>query len=238
MPTAEAEVPWALDALAQATRLREWMFSVLRPTMPGSALEIGAGIGTFSELLLGSGVTDLVVLEPDRECAAFLERRFSHESRMRVVDEPLPGSPTLAEFGATFPYALCQNVLEHIADDAAALAEIADALAPGGEVALLVPAHPWLFGRLDVRFGHFRRYTRAGLTRLIETAGLQIEDLRSFNLLGVPGWWLAGHTNVVGLSAGSLRVFERFVPLARAFDRAFRPPVGLSLVARARKPST
>jgi hypothetical protein len=100
-----------------------------------------------------------------------------------------------------------------------------------------VPAHPFLFGRLDRQFGHFRRYTRSGLRTLIADAGAELTSLRSFNALGVPGWLIAGRTGLLDISGGSLRAYETLVPPWRAVEERLRPPVGLSLVARARKPA-
>ena len=102
-------------------------------------------------------------------------------------------------------------------------------------VAVLVPAHPWLFGRLDHRFGHHRRYARAGLRALIAATGAELESLRSFNLLGVPGWLVAGRTGLFDVDERSLRVYEGLVRWWRPVEDAVRPPVGLSLVARATK---
>ena len=38
---------------------------------------------------------------------------------------------------------------------------------------LIVPAHAMLFGSLDRAADHHRRYSRAGLTRLLREAGFQ-----------------------------------------------------------------
>jgi SAM-dependent methyltransferase len=232
----ESDELWALKQLAEARRLQSWMFSVLRPGAPGPMLEIGAGIGTFSRLLLDAGASPLVLVEPEDVCVAELRNVFADESRVEVVQELLPESAALRSRPAFFRYALAQNVLEHIEDDVAALAAVVDALEPGGELAVLVPAHPFLYGRLDEGFGHFRRYTRPRLRALIRDAGAELESLRSFNLLGVPGWWIAGRTERLGITEGSLRVYEALVRIWRPVEDRLRPPLGLSLVARARKP--
>jgi SAM-dependent methyltransferase len=226
---------WALQHLAAAHRLKAWMFSAVRPATTGPMLEIGAGIGTFSSLLLDSGADPLLLLEPDPVCCLELHRRFDSVDRVQIAQEGVPEAPTLHERHDTFRYALCQNVLEHIEDDLAALSAVVGALAPGGELAVLVPAHPFLLNRLDRRFGHFRRYTRARLRSLIADAGADVIEMRSFNLLGLPGWWLAGHTQL-DVTEGSLRVHEALLRVWRPLEDAIRPPVGLSLVARARKP--
>lgn len=227
---------WALRQLADARRLQDWMFSVLRPSGPGPMLEIGAGIGTFSTRLLDAGAAPLLIVEPEDACVTELHRLFAGNERVEVAQDILPEAAALKYRAGAFRYALAQNVLEHIEDDVAALAAVVDALEPGGELAVLVPAHPFLFGRLDERFGHFRRYTRPRLRALIRDAGAELTSLRSFNLLGVPGWWLAGRTERLGISPGWLRVYEALVPLWRPVEDALRPPLGLSLVARARKP--
>jgi SAM-dependent methyltransferase len=226
---------WALRRLAGARRLQEWMFSALRPAVTGPMLEIGAGIGTFSALLLESGADPLVLIEPEPSCVSVLEQRFAGDDRVEIAAEELPNAPVLASQRGSFRYALCQNVLEHIDDDVGALAAVVSALAPGGELAVLVPAHPWLFGRLDRRFGHHRRYTRARLRGLIAAAGAELVSLRSFNLLGVPGWLVAGRTGLFDVDERSLRVYEGLVRWWRPVEDAIRPPVGLSLVARATK---
>jgi SAM-dependent methyltransferase len=228
---------WALRDLAEARRLQEWMFSVLRPSAPGPMLEIGAGIGTFSEFLLDAGASPLVLIEPEASYAAELRQRFASDARVEIAEEFLPESPMLRARPATFRYALCQNVLEHIEDDVAALASVVEALEPGGELAVLVPAHPWLYGRVDERFGHHRRYTRHGLRKLIHEGGAELTSLQSFNMLGVPGWWVAGRSRLVDVNSTSLRAYEALVRFWRPVEERLRPPVGLSLVARARRPA-
>jgi 2-polyprenyl-3-methyl-5-hydroxy-6-metoxy-1,4-benzoquinol methylase len=52
------------------------------------------------------------------------------------------------------------NVLEHIEADAEELALAKELLRPGGSVLIVVPAHQWLYARVDQLTGHFRRYSK------------------------------------------------------------------------------
>ena len=70
---------------------------------------------------------------------------------------------------------------------------------------------------------------------LIAGAGAELTDLRSFNMLGVPGWWIAGRTELLDISEGSIRVSEALVRAWRPVEEVLRPPLGLSLVARGRR---
>jgi SAM-dependent methyltransferase len=224
-----------LDELAGARRLADWMFDQFRPLVSHETAEVGAGIGTFSERLLGAGVERLLLVEPDPELAAELERRFGSDTRVELVRDSVPGSPTLARDAGRFGFVLCQNVLEHVPDDGGAVSELAAALRLDGVLGLLVPAHPRLYGSLDREYGHERRYTRERLERLIADAGLELVELRSFNLLGVVGWWWKSRRGARGLGHRSLRAYEALLPLWKPVERLLRPRAGLSLIAVARR---
>ena len=230
---------WDLERLAAAQGLSDWMFSLFSAHARGTVAEVGAGIGTYTTRLLDAGVEQLLAIEPEPACADALERRVGADPRVTVARETLPGSPALAELAGSCDLVVCQNVLEHIADDGAAVEAMAAALAPGGRMTLLVPAHPRLYGRLDRRYGHFRRYDTERVTSLVAGAGLDLLELRSFNALGVPGWWVKNRGGEPGLDERSLRVYEALLRFWRPVEERLRPRIGLSLVAQAapRSPS-
>jgi SAM-dependent methyltransferase len=224
-----------LAALAEARRLADWMYSQFAASVRGRAAEMGPGIGTFSERILAAGVSELLLLEPATEAADHLRERFGGDDRVTVAEETLPGAPSLTP--GHFDFVLAQNVLEHIEDDAGAAADIARALVPGGDFCVLVPAHPRLYSALDDAYGHHRRYTREHLRAILTGAGLQVTDLYSFNLLGVAGWWAKKVTRSTSLDTRSLRLYEALVSAWRPIEERVRPPWGLSLIARARRPA-
>lgn len=55
---------------------------------------------------------------------------------------------------------LLADVLEHVADDAAFVADIVGSLKPGGILFMTVPAHRFLWSHHDMVLGHLRRYSR------------------------------------------------------------------------------
>jgi hypothetical protein len=48
-------------------------------------------------------------------------------------------------------------------------------LVPHGRLYLTVPAFSWLWSQEDEDAGHFRRYSRDGIKRLLQNAGFQLE---------------------------------------------------------------
>jgi SAM-dependent methyltransferase len=226
---------WDLEALSHADGLGDWMFSRVPEARGARVAEIGAGIGTFSRRLLAAGARELLLIEPQPGCLASLRSRFGGDPRVRIAGDALPDSPALAGWAGTCDLVVCQNVLEHIADDRAALQAMTAALRPGGTLALLVPAHPRLFNRLDRRFGHERRYSARRLRWLAGEAGLTIERLERFNALGILGWLVEGLDPEPAIRQWALRAYERMVGRWRRFEDRVRLPLGLSLIVHARR---
>jgi SAM-dependent methyltransferase len=225
-----------LEVLAAAGGLCDWMFEQFADRVRGSVVEVGAGIGTFSARILEMDVSRLLLLEPDPACAAVLAGRFGTEPRVQLIEEALPLAPSLTGAPRQFDFVLCQNVLEHIDDEPASVGAMAACLRGGGHLGLLVPAHPRLFGPLDERYGHRRRYTPGRVRWLLESAGLEVGTIRFFNLLGVVGWWYQGHRRSPRISARALRWYERALRAWRPVEKVARPRAGLSLIALACKP--
>lgn len=78
------------------------------------------------------------------------------------------------------------DVLEHLADDGAALREWRRVLAPGGWLVLTVPAYPALWSAHDDINRHHRRYLARGLTRRLTAAGFALRRMTYFNSLLLP----------------------------------------------------
>jgi SAM-dependent methyltransferase len=233
---AALESDWDLERLARARRLGDWMFEQFSDLVRGSVAEVGAGIGTFSERVLAAGAERLVLIEPAPACAATLTAKFARDPRVSVAAEMLPDAPALGV--GEHDLIVCQNVLEHIEDDLAATRRMARALAPGGALFLLVPAHPRLYGSLDRAYGHYRRYTPDRLRHVVTESGLELADVYRFNALGVPGWWLSSLRGSAEIGERALAAYELMVRAWRPVERRIRPRWGLSLIVRATLPAT
>lgn len=222
-----------MDRLAEAEKYNGWLLDRAMPFVGARVLDFGAGIGTFTAIL--PSTAEIVAVEPDPHFVPQLRARFAGVDAITVVEggvEQLLHGPHRSAFDT----ALCFNVLEHIRDDDLALRALRDSLAPGGHLLLLVPAHPALYGAIDVSVGHERRYKREPLQRLLREAGLEPLEARYVNPIGAIGWMLASRLlRRKHVPSGPLRCYDRLVPLFRRVDR-LRLPFGLSIWVVARRP--
>ena len=222
-----------LRRMRLAANYNAWLVERARPHLGRRVLDAGAGTGTFTEAVT-DGRELVVAMEPDPEFAAELRRRFAGRANVRVLELEAE-AVTPEALGGPVDSIVCFNVLEHIPDDAAAVARLRDVLVPEGRLLALVPAHPALYGATDRIVGHERRYTRDALRELLDRVGLLVDDARYVNPLGALGWLVS--SRLLGrelLPEGSLRLYDRVVPLLRPLDR-LRLPFGLSVWAVARR---
>ena len=221
-----------LEVMESARRYNRWIYDRIRDGLGQRVLEIGCGTGTITSLMVDRQlVVGVDVVENYVRAAS---NRFKDRPNVVIRQHDLTES-TDALRGYRFDSAVSVNVFEHIANDERAMKAVYALLEPGGTFTLLVPCHPALLGRFDRDIGHHRRYTKPGLRGKLEASGFTVERIRRSNPVGALGWLV----NVRLLGLRRLRgtaLFDRLVPAFAALDRV-ELPLGLSLIAVARKPA-
>ncbi len=238
-----AGTPLGMDTMSSAFpdafRYHEWVYSSFRDLLHGRILEVGMGSGIHTRMLLRHG--PVVATDLDERC---LKRvRAEHpDAQLECAKLDLENSDDFIPLRERpCDTAVCLHVLEHVRDDALALKNLASALTPGGTLILYVPAMPSIFGTMDVRAGHYRRYQRRSLLSILDAAGFDIIRSQYQNSLCVPGWWFNGRVlkrpdlTSEGL-AKQIRFFDRYlVPAAKLLDHITRGFMGQSLFVAAKK---
>jgi SAM-dependent methyltransferase len=214
-----------------APNYNAWLGTLLRAHLGRRVLEVGAGIGTITRQIL-PGRELVIALEAEKLYATQLAETFRNDSRVKVIDAPVESIDWSRMAGERVDSIVLSNVLEHIEDDSAAVRNLRTALQPGGNVVILVPALPVLFGTLDEAVGHYRRYMPRSLRSVIERNGFRVERLDWLNLLGIPGWLLNGRVlRRRVIPSAQLRAYDRIAPFIARVESMFRLPIGMSLLA-------
>jgi glycosyltransferase involved in cell wall biosynthesis len=207
-----------LDAFSDAPRFNRWMADTIRPYIGKSVLEIGAGIGNLTRLLIARRKR-YVATDLDREHLERLRCRLMARPNLETAQLDAARAEDHVPFRGQMDTVVCLNVVEHIKDDLAALRNIHALLQEGGRAVILVPEGQNIFNSLDEELGHWRRYSEDQLRQRMTEAGFDVEAMLRFNRISRPGWWLNG--NILRrrtISRVQLRNFDRLVWLWRRLD--------------------
>ena len=223
--------------MTQAKNYFAWQARMAGRSLGRRVLEVGCGLGNFTELLLDRELIVAVDIEP--LCIERLQSRFPSQPNLQacVADATTDDLRRLSPFD--LDSCVCLNVLEHT-DDQDALRAIAGVLSNQGVIVLIVPAFPALYGPIDQNLGHRRRYTRASLIALAATANLSVEKLQYVNMVGFFGWWINAHVlRRHAQSETQIRLFDRYiVPVLSRLEEWIAPPfraIALRSLAQAMK---
>ena len=179
-----------LVRMSSVPKFNRWMADTVRPFLGARVLEIGAGIGNMTRQLCPRDRYTASDINP--HYLDYLRRGFEGRPYLDVRKLDLGLDADFESLAGSYDTLVCLNVLEHMADEDAALRRIGSALEKGGRAILLVPRGPGLFGSLDETLGHLRRYTRESLRAALERNGFEVEQLFDFNRVTTPGWWWNG----------------------------------------------
>ena len=150
----------------------ECILAAVRRFPPGGELlDVGGGNGFVAHHLQAHGFS-VALLEPGSGAG---------RARERGVRKVIQSDLEHAGLGkGSVPAVGIFDVVEHIRDDRAFLKKLHHLLGPHGRLYLTVPAFSWLWSREDEDAGHFRRYSRRGLRRLVRGAGFEVDYLTAF----------------------------------------------------------
>ncbi len=218
-------------------------------------LDLGCGAGrhTFQALRMGA---DVIALDQNVDDLRGIDEMV--EAMAEAGEIKPPSAPvTLAADALALPFAdghfdrvIASEILEHIPDDRAAIAELARVVRPGGTVAVSVPRRwteqiCWALSDAyhEVEGGHIRIYRGSQLQALLVDAGLRPVGRHHAHALHSPYWWLKC---AVGVDEENLltRQYHRMLVwdmmsrpwLTRTAERLLDPVLGKSLVLYLEKP--
>lgn len=220
-----------LESMSQAVWYNQWTLNKFKAYLKGEILEVGSGIGNFTDDLTKFG----------KVWAIDINNKYVSETKKKI------GKRGQAGFGdiekgkyffndKKFNSIVCLNVLEHIKDDQSALNNLFNLLKPGGVLVLLIPAHQFLFGEIDRSIDHFRRYDKSKISQQLKKIGFKIIKSKRLNFLGALGWFIVGKLlKRNSVEQGNVRIFNLIAPLVLPVEDLFEPLIGTSILTICQK---
>ena len=222
-------------------RILARLLARLAPPLPAGArvLDVGCGTGANGPVLAGDGRVAIGLDASPVPLGLAGTGARGHAARVRGDALALPFAD------GAFDLVVALDVLEHLDDDRAAARELARVTRPGGALVVFVPALRLLWGLQDDVSHHRRRYGKAELRAVLESAALGVERLTFFNTLLFPPILAArlamrlhrpridSENQVGGRIANALlgAVFAAEAPILEHIDL----PIGVSLACVARR---
>jgi SAM-dependent methyltransferase len=222
-----------LEAMSFAVNYHKWILDEFRPFLGKRLVEVGAGTGSFSELLLAEKPDSMSIVEPS-EMFGFLEQNVGQiETGAQIDLHRAIFAEVRTKIAERMPDSILYvNVLEHIEDDRGELEMIRETLVPGGRCFIFVPALMSLYGEFDRKIGHFRRYSRAEIEEKCIAAGFRILVSKYFDFAGILPWWIKYKLlKSDSLESGAVTLYDKIaVPFVRVFERFVTVPSGKNLI--------
>ena len=220
-----------LEAMSAADHYRRWIVDTFAGHLGKHVAEVGAGIGSISRILLEQPIERLAAFEPSDNMFPVLAQALAGEGRARAIHGVFDAGQAQQDYDSV----LYVNVLEHVEHEREELAAAFAALRRGGHLLVFVPALAWLYSDFDREVGHYRRYSKDGLERVVQHAGFEVVECRWFDVAGIVPWYVNFTLLGRSMGPGTVSLYDRMVvPAMRAIERVAPPPVGknLALVAR------
>ena len=229
-----------LEAMSFAVNYHRWIIAIFEPYLGTKVVEVGAGTGSFSELLLEQRLESVSLVEPSTAMYEQLRCRLAElkpTQKVTSYNDIFERVAPQIRLNARPDSIIYVNVLEHVPDDVNELQVIWKTLDSGGRLFIFVPALRWLHGSMDRQLDHFRRYTRSELERKCVAAGFKVLTSRYFDVLGIVPWWVKYKLLQSNkMEPGAVKFYDQMiVPIAKILESSVTPPLGKNVLLIAEK---
>jgi len=224
---------------------------------PGDlVLDLGCGFGRHAYEFARRGAS-IVALDAGADEVAQVRATFGAMAEAGEIDLATTSVGTVRGDALRLPFAdgtfdrvICSEVLEHIPDDEAAMAELARVLSDDGTMAITVPRFGpefinWALSEeyYDTPGGHVRMYRRSTLLERLGRAGLAPYDSHHAHGLHSPYWWLKCAVGPRNDEHRLVKAYHRLLvwdivkgpTTTRIAERILAPIMGKSFVVYLRK---
>ncbi|MBI3212287.1 MAG: class I SAM-dependent methyltransferase [Mycobacterium sp.] len=225
---------------------------------PGTKMiDVGAGAGRHSFEAYRRGA-DIIAFDMDAAELANVATMFEAMAQAGEVPESARAQAVVGNAlelpypDATFDVVIASEILEHVPEDEAAIAELIRVLKPGGSLAVTVPR--WLPERICWLLsdeyhanegGHVRIYKASELRAKIAGRGMAFTGSHHAHGLHSPFWWLKCAVGVEESEHPAVTAYHKMLVwdmmqrplLTRAAEAALDPLIGKSVALYFGKPA-
>ena len=225
-----------LELFSHAKNWKKYWGNQTRPFLGENVLEVGAGLGgTTVDLIDTATVKKWVCLEPDTRLSSQIKdtlKGHPDAGKVEVQSVYLADYKTDQKFNSI----LYIDVIEHIEHEAEELQRAYELLKDNGYLIIVVPAHQSLYSPFDKSIGHFRRYNRKMLHKVLP-GNLQVVQDRYLDSEGLMA--TLANKKLLKQSYPTIKQIKYWdsaiIPFSRICDKIFQFNVGKSILLIGKK---
>ena len=223
-----------LELFSNAINWKNYFASRLTKYIHGNVLEVGAGNGSTTNILLNQNVSNWMCLEPDKELFFKLKQNLHNNNLTHNI--ALQNGRISSIKSNEFDCIAYIDVLEHINEDKEEVLLASDLLSRNGNLVILSPAYNWLFSPFDTSIGHVKRYNYDSLIQL-ESKHLKLVHYEYLDSVGIVlnllnKFLLKQHYP----TKKQIKIWDSFVvPLSRIIDPFVARSFGKTIIGIYRK---
>jgi len=222
-----------LDNNIELKNYNRWIYENMQEAVGKKVMEIGCGMGAMIDFAAAKG-RKITGVDIDDYFVEYSRNKYKDDSDIKIVKSDCMALDGKFKKGS-FDSIIIINVLEHIEFEDKALRIMNNMLFKGGKLAVFVPAFRSIYGRLDKSVGHYRRYTKETLRKVLEHNGFEIEKIYYMNFIGFFGWYFNAKLFERMPEKQSVFFDKYIVPVEKIIEKLIKPPIGQSIVAIAVK---
>jgi len=221
-----------LESMSFAQNYHNWIYENIATQLGTKIAEIGSGVGNFTEFLLRNDHARIDAYEP---CTKMhLNNKFYKHPRVNCINSNF--ELVSKNYHDQYDSVVFINVLEHIQQDSDAIKKAYKIIRRGGNLIIFVPALQFLYSNFDRSIGHYRRYQKSELTKLVQNASFKIISCEYFDSIGIIPWFVFMKVMRRGLSSRNTFTYDTFVvPWLKIVEKIISPPLGKNLLLTACK---
>ena len=168
---------WELKYFDLSKNFRKYQFDLIKRYISGNVAEIGPGNGIMLEYYLDRCET-LDLFEPDKDLFFSLNNKFTNSKKIFIQNKELELS------NEKYNTILYLDVLEHIKDHEKEILKAFDSLKDNGYLVINVPAFQFLYSDFDKNVGHYRRYSKHDINKILSKHNIKTISLKYYDSIG------------------------------------------------------
>ena len=226
----------ALPLFDESSSYHIWLYEQFSKYMGDKVIEVGAGRGHLTDRYIKK-VEYATLTEFDPDCRKFLDIKYKSSENINILNVDLTAPHDSFSNYNHFDTVISCNVLEHLEDDSNSFPWMRDILKSKGKLILILPAHQFLFGAIDVYYGHFRRYDKPTLIQKLTDNQFNIRECFYFGKFGAIGWFIKGSLFRQGkINSNDIKFKTAILPFIKFFEKICPFDFGHNVIAIAEKP--